>query len=346
MKTIFLIIAVLASIFTAKSQNPYEQFGVEGRLLLTEYERSGGNFHKITFEDSSSEVYQLEFDFKNFTFEVSDGSGNIVSAGKLSMTKPKRWMSRDPLASSFTGLSPYNAFLNNPIYIIDPGGDSSFVFEDKGEFIGEKNDGKEIWSIEVISSDMKHNDQNKNNSRFFIMNDQKKDPDRMRKMLDITKKTNEVLVPLSFSKIEEHMALSGVNEDRSFSNSMKYALIQSPQNESREYGKMDYRNYLLDMTLYYDLSKEERRLIDKDIMSPFYLTPWNKSYNSYDAGNMEWGYGISKLGINLGIGSLGATFNELMNNRQYWGGNEDPNDQQAIFDGHGAQRYYKTIMEK
>ena len=37
------------------------------------------------------------------------------------------WLSVDPKADAFPQATPYNAFLNNPVMMVDPGGDSTFV---------------------------------------------------------------------------------------------------------------------------------------------------------------------------------------------------------------------------
>ena len=157
MRRNFLFLFILFCSANAFAQNPYEQFGVEGRFLQAEYENSGENFHKITFEDSSSEVYQLEFDFKNFTYEVSYGSGNIVSAGKLSLTKPKRFFSRDPMQAKFVSYSPYNFAGLSPIYFTDSLGlapSGSRMFRSNAYLRGDEKAAQTVLNAEIGAAKM------------------------------------------------------------------------------------------------------------------------------------------------------------------------------------------------
>ena len=106
------------------AQNPYEQFGCEGRILQTEMEKSGTLYYEIISIDSS---LKLLMDFDGRTVFVLDSADNILASGKLIPVVVKRWMSRDPLESKFPSMSPYNAMVNNPVIVIDPDGREGIV---------------------------------------------------------------------------------------------------------------------------------------------------------------------------------------------------------------------------
>ena len=44
------------------------------------------------------------------------------------LSKVEGWLGVDPLAHSFQGVSPFNFNMNNPIMMVDPGGDSTMYF--------------------------------------------------------------------------------------------------------------------------------------------------------------------------------------------------------------------------
>ncbi len=65
------------------------------------------------------------------------GSGNLyTSLWRLYESRLGRWLSADPLEDNFVGWSPYNSMKNNPLYFIDPRGDSVLtVFDRKANIL-------------------------------------------------------------------------------------------------------------------------------------------------------------------------------------------------------------------
>jgi len=54
-----------------------------------------------------------------------------------------RWLSIDPLAEKYPGLSPYNYTANNPVMLVDP--DGKWVKDSKGNLVAEKGDN--AWTL-------------------------------------------------------------------------------------------------------------------------------------------------------------------------------------------------------
>lgn len=123
-KLIIAIFALITITTNSFSQNPYEQFGCEGRLLQTEQEISGANYYEITSKDS---LYKLYVDFDSKQVIAKDSSDKIISIGKLVPVVVMKWQSRDPLESKFPDESPYIFCGNNPIIYIDPEGKEKLV---------------------------------------------------------------------------------------------------------------------------------------------------------------------------------------------------------------------------
>ena len=71
--------------------------------------------------------YRFGFGGKEKDDEIK-GSGNSYDFGeRIYDPKIGRWLSRDPFAEKYAEHSPYNFALNNPIYLVDPGGDTVTV---------------------------------------------------------------------------------------------------------------------------------------------------------------------------------------------------------------------------
>jgi hypothetical protein len=147
-----LLLVFLALTISAGAQTPYEVFGHKGKVLKTDFEKGGGIIELIN-TDSNSAIYALKFDFINMKFYAYDWNYQELSHGEILPTVNKKWWSRDPKASSFPSMSPYSAMNCNPIYIIDPGGDSGFVYTDSpGRIIGDINAHARAYNFTLIST--------------------------------------------------------------------------------------------------------------------------------------------------------------------------------------------------
>ncbi|NVK52549.1 MAG: hypothetical protein HWD85_06415, partial [Flavobacteriaceae bacterium] len=67
-----------------------------------------------------------------------------------------RWMNTDPLAEKFESFSPYNAMINNPLFMIDPDGMAANpVYDTNGDFLGTDNKGLQGKAIVMDKKDFK-----------------------------------------------------------------------------------------------------------------------------------------------------------------------------------------------
>jgi hypothetical protein len=140
MKRLIIILAVLLTLYVnIYAENPYKQFGCEGKELLTEQEKSGERTFIVVSNDSLSEFKKIVFDFKEYNYYIYDKDSTLIKTGIFDMLIPKRWLSMDPLASKFPQQSPYSGFDDNPIFLIDPDGKSTHTSND-GTVIAVYND--------------------------------------------------------------------------------------------------------------------------------------------------------------------------------------------------------------
>ncbi|MFT6948306.1 MAG: RHS repeat-associated protein [Vicingaceae bacterium] len=73
---------------------------------------------------TSGDGYRYGFNGMERDDEVS-GSGNSYDFGaRIYDSRIGRWLTNDPYAKKYPSLSPYTAFGNNPIYYIDPSGET------------------------------------------------------------------------------------------------------------------------------------------------------------------------------------------------------------------------------
>jgi len=73
--------------------------------------------------------------------EWDEETGNFYYGARYYDPKISVWLSVDPLAHEFPALSPYNMLMNNPLIMVDPGGDSTFFYDSDGNYLYTSNDG-------------------------------------------------------------------------------------------------------------------------------------------------------------------------------------------------------------
>jgi hypothetical protein len=103
-------------------------FGDSSFVLMTEAERTGSHYIEIVNPDSADYVrIRLDFQTGRVTLTRQDGSEKSFL---LDATALARFISTDPLAEKYPGLSPYNYVANNPIILIDPDGREIYLVID------------------------------------------------------------------------------------------------------------------------------------------------------------------------------------------------------------------------
>jgi RHS repeat-associated protein len=64
--------------------------------------------------------------------EWDEETGNFYYGARYYDPKISVWLSVDPKAASFPAFTPYDMLLNNPLMMVDPGGDSTYTINSKG----------------------------------------------------------------------------------------------------------------------------------------------------------------------------------------------------------------------
>lgn len=114
-KIIFLCLIALNSF----AQNPYEIFGYKNDVT---FETTKQNLFSINNADKSSSTKTLIFDFKNDVVYLVGRDSNIIETFQIIDERFLKWLSIDPKAHKYPGMSPYNFVANNPLNNIDPDG--------------------------------------------------------------------------------------------------------------------------------------------------------------------------------------------------------------------------------
>jgi len=114
-KTIFLCLLALNGF----AQNPYEIFGYKNNV---NFETIKEDLFSIDNADKKSPAKTLIFDFKNDLVFLVDENCNILETLPINDERFLRWLSIDPKANKYPGMSPYNFVANNPLNNIDPDG--------------------------------------------------------------------------------------------------------------------------------------------------------------------------------------------------------------------------------
>lgn len=116
MKKLFLLLALSQSFATVQAQeNPFAEYGYTPKIATL----SQGQFNESFDNDTIVQIGSVLFNTKSKQIVAFVEYDTLYSEATLEPDIVSRWMSPDPLASSYTSLSPYNFVGNNPIYFTD-----------------------------------------------------------------------------------------------------------------------------------------------------------------------------------------------------------------------------------
>lgn len=118
-KILLSILAISSFAANAQNDNPYAIFGHKTNVI---YETKVKDFLIIPNNDPSSKTKAIAFNVDEGYILFLGTNDSILSRTKIQPDQLLRWLSVDPLAKDYPGISPYAFLANNPINAIDPDG--------------------------------------------------------------------------------------------------------------------------------------------------------------------------------------------------------------------------------
>lgn len=119
MKQITLLLALFGSFAAFAQNNPYEIFGQSSNVV---YETKVSDLFSVTNNDTNSHIKALAFNIEEGYVLFLGEKDSILSKVKVAPDQLLRFLSVDPAANEYPGISPYAFVNNNPINAIDPDG--------------------------------------------------------------------------------------------------------------------------------------------------------------------------------------------------------------------------------
>ena len=101
---------------TALAQQPFERFGVKVKVVTL----SDGRYPEFFENDSLRRIGSVVYNTRLHRVAYLLPADSL--AGRTRPEVTSRWLSVDPLAQKYVGISPYTYVLNNPMIFIDPDG--------------------------------------------------------------------------------------------------------------------------------------------------------------------------------------------------------------------------------
>jgi hypothetical protein len=146
---ILFVLCISFAYSNAQNFNPYALFGYEGKVLKTQEEETGKQSLFLNTSDTTQRLKTLVFNTKTQLVEYIDHNNEIYKTDSLLPTFVLRFISSDPHAKSYPGLSPYNFVGNMPIRAVDPDGrDIYILFYVNGE---KKNEDNEMFYASALT---------------------------------------------------------------------------------------------------------------------------------------------------------------------------------------------------
>lgn len=123
MKNIFALAITFLSLHAANAQTPFDSF--DSTMANTPIHKAQ-NTKKFIIPINDNFVSYLKLDIEEKTIGYYSQKDSLITSVILSDNKIK-WLSIDPLAKNYPGMSPYNFVGNMPISAIDPDGQEIYV---------------------------------------------------------------------------------------------------------------------------------------------------------------------------------------------------------------------------
>jgi hypothetical protein len=124
-KKLLLFLALIVGFVSTQAQNnPFAEYGYTPKVATL----SQGQFNESFDNDTIVQIGSVLFNTKSKQIVALVEYDTLYSEATLEPDIVSRWMSPDPLAAKYPGLSPYNFVDNNPITFIDPDGREIYIY--------------------------------------------------------------------------------------------------------------------------------------------------------------------------------------------------------------------------
>jgi hypothetical protein len=119
MKNLFLLFTLIVGFISIQAQNnPFAEYGYTPKVATL----SQGQFNESFDNDTIVQIGSVLFNPISKQIVGFVEYDTLYSEATLEPDIVSRWMSPDPLAHEYAGLSPYNFVANNPIRLVDADG--------------------------------------------------------------------------------------------------------------------------------------------------------------------------------------------------------------------------------
>ncbi len=125
-KKLFFVLAIFSFALSSTAQKPFKEIGKDNEVeVLT---LSNGRYVEYFTNDTLRRIGSVMFNTVTNKVEYFIPPDDVALRTELERAKEvSRFMSVDPLNSKYPSMSPYCAFINNPINVVDPDGREGVV---------------------------------------------------------------------------------------------------------------------------------------------------------------------------------------------------------------------------
>jgi hypothetical protein len=265
---------------------------------------SNGRYEEFFDQDSIEQIGSVLYNVN--TQRVV---GFIEEDTVSSTVKPEiisRWLSIDPLASHYPGISPYVFVANNPIRNIDPDGRKFYNFNSSGDYVGTSHDN---WFHNIFFKQGRVLDNNGNVARQFRFADRRNDTraienGTIKKVIIVTDDQMKLMVARS----------GGFDHDKKTANRTLLERYDYIRSEGVGLGRMDF-SYMQIPRVFPEASSDPIAIPS----SVLFLPPSPKAtgeyaHNQMNFGNFMFGLSGQAQGFSLGELQYGAHYRALTQN--------------------------------
>lgn len=281
MKKLALITLLTFGIY-ASAQTPFDSFAPEVSKPILELREQVHNPDTL--------LCSIVADIPHQILLLVDVSTREVIATAPITDGISKWLSVDPLADNYPGISPYAYAAWNPVKFIDPDGNDIYTFDEDGSFLYKKV--QEGIHYGVV---LKNGEQD---FRFDFA-----DPINDPRSID-EGNVNRVLF-VTDAQISQILAESGVFDSHNKRNKYTFIRNESNANNINGNGLMDY--VATGLFVGANISTYNNSLFITDSNGE------KMAHNTYNFGNFLWGAGAATIGVPYCAAFIGSHWNNFFN---------------------------------